>query len=152
MESQWSYELVGYTDSNYTGNFENWKSIMGYCFFINWTVVSWWNTKQRTISTFNTKAKYIVLSYLIQENIWNRHFLKKLKIAKSINACILNGNNKTSIILTKNAKSQACTKHIDVQHHYIWELITDTKFKVKYICNANILAYGFTKALIIDNF
>lgn len=37
----------------------------------------------------------------------------------------LDGDNEMSIALTKNAESQHCTKHIDVQHHYIRELIDE---------------------------
>ena len=36
-----------------------------------------------------------------------------------------------SITLTKNAKSQHQTKHINVQHHCIRKLINDQKLSIK---------------------
>lgn len=73
-------------------------------------------------------------------------------MSNPINAYIFYGNNETSIILIKNAKSQSSTKHINVQHYYVEKLVIDNKFIVKKVCNANMLANSITKALIIDNF
>lgn len=36
---------------------------------------------------------------------------------------MLFGNNEMSIVLTKNAKSQYGTKHINIQYYYIRELV-----------------------------
>lgn len=69
-----------------------------------------------------------------------------------INTCILYGDNKTSIIITKHPKSQSRTKHINFQYHYIRKLVVDRELVVKWVYSANMLADGFTKALIIDNF
>ena len=35
------YGLIGYSDSNFVGDPEDRKSVMGYCFFLNGAVVSW---------------------------------------------------------------------------------------------------------------
>ena len=52
-----------------------------------------------------------------------------------------------SITLIKNVKSQHQTKHIDVQYHYIKELINKKEFNIKKICNSKILANKMTKVL-----
>ena len=43
----------------------------------------------------------------------------------------LYGDNEISINLTRNVESQYRTKHIDVQHHYIRELVNKEEFTVK---------------------
>ena len=53
-------------------------------------------------------------------------------------------------MLTKNAKSQHQTKHIDVQHHYIQELVDKKELEVSWICSSSMLVDGFTKALSKD--
>ena len=116
-DSSQPYGFVGYADSNYAGDPEVRKSVIEHCFFINRAVASWCSKKQRTVSTSTTETDYITLGHAARESVWIRQFLNELEVADPIDACILHGDNETSIILTKNAESQARTKHIDVQHH-----------------------------------
>lgn len=115
-ENQLLYGLVGYVNSNYAGDLKDRKSVMGHCFFLNGGVVSWYSKKQQIVSTSTsiTKAEDIILGLTAQKNVWIRQFLNKLNFAEPIHVCVLHGNNETSIILTKNAKSQARIKHINV--------------------------------------
>lgn len=63
------FGLIEYKDSNYTKNPEDRKSVIEYCYFIKRAIVSWYNKKQRTVSIFKTKAKYIIFGYTAQEVI-----------------------------------------------------------------------------------
>lgn len=42
---------------------------------------------------------------------------------------IRHGENETSIIITKNAESQAKTKYINIKHYHIHELIINKKLR-----------------------
>ena len=63
------YGLVGYGDSNFAGDQEDRKSVMGYCFFLNGIVVSWSSKKQRTVSTSITEAEYITIGHAAREEV-----------------------------------------------------------------------------------
>lgn len=63
------YRLIGYANSNYAGDPEDKKSIIGHCFFINGVVISWYSKKEWMVSTSTTKAEYIVLAHAIRESI-----------------------------------------------------------------------------------
>lgn len=60
---------------------------------------------------------------------------------------MLFGNNKMSIVLTKNIKSQHHTKYISISHYYIWELVNKRKFTIKLVPDAEILADRMAKPL-----
>lgn len=64
----------------------------------------------------------------------------------------LYGDNEISINLTRNVESQYRTKHIDVQHHYIRELVNKEEFTVKWILSFDILTDKMTKVLSIEIF
>ncbi len=64
----------------------------------------------------------------------------------------LNGDNEMSITLTKNTESQHRTKHVDVQHHYIRELIDEKELTVPWVSSSEMLADGMTKALPTETF
>lgn len=68
-DSSQPYGFVGYADSNYAGDPEDRKSVIGYCFFINGAVASWCSEKQRTVSTSTTEADYITLGHAARDNV-----------------------------------------------------------------------------------
>lgn len=140
------YGLTGYADSNFAEDPEDRKSVMGHCFFLNGAVVSWSIKKQRTVSTLTTEAEYIALGHVAREAVWIRRFINEMEL-KTVEGVTLHGDNEMSIALTKNAESQHRTKHIDVQHHYIRELVNKKELTVKWVPGSEMLADGMTKGL-----
>lgn len=69
-----------------------------------------------------------------------------------IDPYIFYGVNEISIIIIKNVESQSKLKHIDMQYHYIFELITNKEIEISWISSSSILADGFTKVLSINKF
>lgn len=111
------YSLIGFADNNFVGDPRDCKSVIGYCFFFNKVVVSWYSKKQRIVSTSITEIEYIALGYTIRENVLIRQFINEMKL-KVVESITLHGDNEMNIALIKNAESQHCTKHIDMHHHY----------------------------------
>ena len=124
------YDLVGYADSNFAEHPIDRKSVMSYCFFLNGAIVLWSSKKQKTVSTSTTKAEYIALRHAVRKVVWIRRFINKIEI-EVIGDLTLFGDNEMSIALTKNAESQYQTKHINVQHHYIRELVNEEELTIK---------------------
>jgi hypothetical protein len=62
------------------------------------------------------------------------------------------GDNKSTIALTKNPVFHERSKHIDIKHHYIRDLIKDKEIVVEYCTSENQRADIFTKPLKINLF
>ena len=71
---------------------------------------------------------------------------------ETIEDVILYGNNKMSIALTKNAESQHWTKHINVQHHYIRELVNERELTIEWISGLEMLVDSMIKSLPTKTF
>ena len=65
---------------------------------------------------------------------------------------MLHENDEMSITLTKNIESQYYTKHINIQHHYIWKLVNEGVLIIKWIPSSEMLANIMTKALSNETF
>lgn len=112
--------LIDFVDNSFAEDLKEQKLVISYYFFLNRTVVSWYSKKQRTILISMTEVEYITLGHAAREMLWIRRLVNESSLNEIIVKSIaLHEDNKMSIALTKNAKSQHQTKHIDVQYYYI---------------------------------
>lgn len=139
--------VVGYADSSYAGDPEDRKSITGYCFFLGGGIVTWCSKRQRTVSTSTSEAEYVAVSHGAREGVWMRRFLIELPPEQAVRKMEMLGDNETSLTLTKDHESQYRTKHIDVMHHHIRELVEEGELGIEWIHSSSMLADGLTKAL-----
>ena len=65
---------------------------------------------------------------------------------------LLYGDNQGAIALATNPIAHKRTKHIDIRHHYLRELVEAKTLQVQYVPNANNLADVLTKNLPKDPF
>ena len=56
-------------------------------------------------------------------------------------------DNMSAINISKNPIQHSMTKHIDIRHHFIRDLVEDKVMTLKHIATENQLADIFTKAL-----
>ena len=144
------YGLIGYGNNNFAGDPEDRKSVMGYCFFLNGAVVSWSSKKQRTVLTSTTEAEYIAIGHAAREGVWIKRFINELSLETT--ELSLKSDNKASLNLTKNPESQHRTKHLNVQHHYVREVVNDKELEIEWVPSTMMLADRMTKALTVDLF
>ncbi|XP_038891618.1 secreted RxLR effector protein 161-like [Benincasa hispida] len=71
--------LVGYSDSDWGGNVDDFKSTSGYVFNISSGVVLWASKKQDVVALSTTEAEYISLSAASCQALWLRKLLHELK-------------------------------------------------------------------------
>jgi len=120
---------------------------MNYVFMLNDDVTTWMFKKQHIMSISTTKAEYIALEHDAQQRVWMWRFINELKLNDAITNITFLDNNKSSIKLVHNVKQHSHTKHIDVQHHYIWNMINDRELIVKWVVMKDMLTDKLTKVL-----
>ena len=61
-------------------------------------------------------------------------------------------DNMSAINISKNPVQHSRTKHIDIRHHFIRELVEDKIISLEHVATENKLADIFTKALDANQF
>ncbi|WMV49159.1 hypothetical protein MTR67_042544 [Solanum verrucosum] len=92
------------------------------------------------------EAEYRSMSAACSEIIWLRRLLSKLGIEMK-GSTTLYGDNTSAIRIATNPVHHENTKYIDVDCHYIRELVEDRSISLKYISSKDQLADLFTKAM-----
>jgi hypothetical protein len=117
----------------------------GYIFFINGSPISWKSKLQPTVALSTTEAEYMALSLAVQECLFLKKVLSEMNLAQS--STTMYCDNQGAIHLSKNEKTNARTKHINIRHHFIKDAVSRMEIDVCYIPTEEMLADPLTKAL-----
>ena len=71
-----SFDLVGYSDSDYAGDKVDRKSTSGTCQFPGRSLVSWSSKKQNSVSLSTAEAEYIAIGSCCGQLLWMTQTLK----------------------------------------------------------------------------
>jgi hypothetical protein len=123
---------------------------MGYAFILSGAAITWASRKQQAISTSTTEAEYIGLCNAAKEAVWIRKFLRDVGrgiYAGGTHATRMLGDNQSALRLVANPEFHSKSKHIDVQYHYVRELLEDGTIDVEYVRTSEMAADCLTKPL-----
>ncbi|KAG8497200.1 hypothetical protein CXB51_008576 [Gossypium anomalum] len=142
--------VIGYVDSDYTGDLDKRRSTTGYVFTLAGGPISWKSTLQSTVALSTIEAEYMAVTEAVKEAIWLQGMVKSLGLVQEhINVYC---DSQSAIHLAKNQVYHARTKHIDVRFHFVREIIDEGKICLQKIKTADNPADMMTKVVTATNF
>jgi hypothetical protein len=143
--------LIGYCDSDWSGDKVERKSTMGYVFTLFNCPISWSSKKQTVVALSTCEAEYISACNAACQGIWLQSLLQEMKIDVDHEVELMI-DNKSAINLAKNPIAHGRSKHIETKFHFLRDQVTKGKIKLSY-CNTNDqMADVLTKPLKIERF
>ena len=142
---------VGCTDADWASDAINRRSISGYSFYFQGSLVSWSAVKQKSIALSSTEAEYYAMTHAFKEALWLRTFLCVLKFPVPRPFAILS-DNQAACSLSNSPAISARSKHIDIRHHFIRDHVQTGSFSTTWIPTADMPADIFTKVLPLPIF
>ena len=146
-----SENLLGYYDADWANDMDDRHSTTGNVFTMSGGAISWLSQKQTTVALSTAEAEYIALGSTTQEAIWLYQLLNNLKIDTKGSMEIMEDNQST-IAMAKSSVGHKKTKHSDIKHHFIREIVQTGKITLSYCPTADMLADIFTKRLLRTQF
>jgi len=138
-------DLVGYADADWAANIDDRRSFTGFAFKFASAAISWESRKQRTVALSSTEAEYMALSDSSKEAVHLRSFLKE--VLGLLKTTIIYNDNQGAGQLARNPVFHKRTKHVDIRHHFVRELVEEGTISVNYIPTTEMPADILTKGL-----
>lgn len=144
--------LTGYSDADYANDVSTRRSTTGYTITVGGSTVCWRIRRQRSVALSTTEAKYMAMGDCAKHLLWFCCLIYILtlrriptNVIRSIPTTVFNDNN-GAIFPSKEAAINAQSKHIDIRHHFIRELVQNHVIVPAMIDTKEIPADLLTKA------
>ena len=139
-------KITGYTDADWGNCKIDRRSFSGYVFTMSQAAVSWSSKKQRTVALSSTEAEYMALTEAAREALHLSNFVKEIGL-KGFSEITIYNDNQSAGKLAQNPMFHGRSKHIDIRHHFIRQVIRENPVELEYMPTEEMTADVLTKPL-----
>ena len=93
-------EVRGHVDSDFAGDLDIRKSILGYLFMLDSCLISWKTTLQHMLALSSTEAEFVAATKAVKESMWLKELLNELWLKQRTMEIFC--DNQSAIQLIKN--------------------------------------------------
>ena len=147
-DSNSAMELFAFVNSDWGGCSDTTRSMTGWVFILNGSLISWSSKRQQTVALSSCEAEYMAATEAAKEAVWLKGFIQELNLSGfKPDAIQLFIDNNSAMKLMKNPEFHGRTKHIAMRHHFIREKVLGGDIAPARVDSRDNLADLFTKSL-----
>lgn len=145
--------LIGYVDADWAGDKKDRRSYTGYVYSLSGGPIVWESRKQKTIAQSTTEAEYMSLTESSKEAMFLRNLYQEIfGSVPNVKLCYdekikLFCDNNGAIELASNPGFRARSKHIEIKHHFVREVLNQNIIELKHVNTEYMVADVLTKGL-----
>jgi hypothetical protein len=142
--------VKGYVDSDFAGDLDKRRSTTGYVFTLAGGAVIWLSKLQSVVAISTTEAEYMAATQACKEAIWIQRLMEEL--GHSQQQIVVYCDSQSALHIARNPVFHSRTKHIDVQYHFVREVVEKGSVDMQKIHTKDNLADVMTKSINADKF
>jgi hypothetical protein len=108
-------------------------------------LISWFSKKQNSVTLSTAEVEYIAAGSSCSQLVWMKQMLKEYNVEQDVLTFYY--DNLSAINISKYPIQHSRTKHIDIRHHFVGDLVEEKVVTLEHVDTEEQLADIFTKAL-----
>eukprot|EP00253_Pinus_taeda_P034762 PITA_34762 len=136
--------------SDWAGDLDQRRSTSGYVFNLFGGAVSWMSKKQSVVALSTTEAEYMAATHASKEAVWLQRLCSSMGLVQG--AIRIDCDSQSAIFLANNPTYHSKIKHIDVQYHFMRDMIEDKKVLLVMVDTLNNTADALKKSVSSEKF
>jgi hypothetical protein len=143
-------DIHGFVDADWAGDLDRRISTSGYVFNLFGGAISWMRKRQAIVALSTTKVEYMEATHASKEAVWLQRLSSSIGLVQK--EVILDCDSQSAIFLEKNPTYHSKTNHIDVQYHFVRDMVEEKKVLLEKINTLKNVADSLTKSVITEKF
>eukprot|EP00253_Pinus_taeda_P022440 PITA_22440 len=132
------------------GDLDQRRSTSGYVFNLFGGAVSWMSKKQSVVALSTTEVEYMAATHASKEVVWLQRLCSSMGLVQG--AIRIDCDSQSAIFLAKKPAYHSKTKHIDVEYHFVRDMIEDKKMFLVKVDTLKNTADVLTKSVSSEKF
>jgi hypothetical protein len=112
--------------------------------------ISWMSKRQAVVALSTTESEYMVATHASKEAVWLQRLCSGIGLVQQ--AVRIECDSQNAIFLAKNPAYHSKTKHIDVQYHFVRDMIEEKKVSLMKVDTLKNVADSLTKSVSTEKF
>ena len=143
-------DIHGFVDVDWAGDLDRRRSTSGYVFNLFGGAISWMRKRRAVVALSTIEAKYMIATHASKEVVWLQRLCSGIGLVQQ--AVRLDCDSQSAIFLEKNPAYHSKTKHIDVQYHFVRDMVEEKKVLLEKVDTLKNAADSLTKSVSTEKF
>jgi hypothetical protein len=143
-------DIHGFVDVDWAGDLDHRISTSGYVFNLFGGAISWMSKRQAVVALSTTEFEYMAATHASKEEVWLQRLCSGIDLVQEV--VRIECDSQSAIFLAKNPAYHSKTKHIDVQYHFVRDMIEEKKVSLMKVDTLNNVADSLTKSVSTEKF
>jgi hypothetical protein len=127
-----------------------WRSISGYVFNLFGGAISWMSKRQAVVALSTTEVEYMTTTHASKEPILLQILCSSIGLVHQ--AVRIYCDKHSAMFLAKNPTYDSKTKHIDIQYHFVRDMVEEKKVLLMKVETLKNVVDSLTKSMSTEKF